>query len=225
MAHVCGCDELPLFDIHRAPCFGSGDQQVSLAAKEGGNLQHCFHVAQGVAGFAALLCRMYVGEDWQDIVFRDCAKDAAAFLHARAAKAMDAGAVCLVVARFEDVGNFQVGGDALDRIGESAGVRLRLEDARARDQKELRTADGRAANLEVCRVSHKVHWSMKWLNVNSQPSPTARETGARRRCTARRSPAPANRPLCYRVFPEWLCASSQSLRRHRANAFRRAKTR
>ena len=50
------------------------------------------------------------------------AEDAGAFDEAGAAETFDAGAVGLVVAGFEDVGDAEVGGDALDGVGHGAGV-------------------------------------------------------------------------------------------------------
>ena len=81
----------------------------------------------------------------------DRPQDARAFDEARAAKAADAGAVRLVVAGFEDVRNAEVGGDALDGIGERAGVGFGLDDAGPGDEKELAAADGNRADIEGVR--------------------------------------------------------------------------
>jgi hypothetical protein len=72
----------------------------------------------------------------------DAAKDAGAFNDAWAAEAVDRGAIGFVVAGLEDVGNAQVGGDALDGIGHGAGVLFGLYDAGTGDEKELSVADG-----------------------------------------------------------------------------------
>ena len=72
---------------------------------------------------------MYVREDGQAGVFGDAAEDARAFNEAGAAEALDAGAVGLVVAGFEDVGDAEVGGDALDSFGDGARVGFGLNDA------------------------------------------------------------------------------------------------
>jgi hypothetical protein len=60
---------------------------------------------------------MHVGQHGQAGVFGQTAQDARAFDQARAAKALHAGAVGLVVAGLEDVGNAEVGGDALNGLG------------------------------------------------------------------------------------------------------------
>ena len=51
-------------------------------------------------------------------------------------KLVTGGAVGLVVAGFEDVGDAEVGGDALDGVGHGAGVLLALDDAGAGDEEE-----------------------------------------------------------------------------------------
>jgi len=78
----------------------------------------------------------------------DGAEDAAAFREPRAAEAADRCSVGLVVAGLEDVGDAEVGGDALDGVGHGAGVLLGLDDAGSGDEEELAAAYGDVADVE-----------------------------------------------------------------------------
>ena len=100
---------------------------------------------------------MDVGKDGQAGGLGDGAEDARAFDQAGAAEAVDGGAVGLVVAGLEDVGDAEVGGDALDGVGHHAGVGLGLDDAGAGDEEELAASDGDIADFErvVGCVAHK----------------------------------------------------------------------
>jgi len=84
----------------------------------------------------------------------DGAEDAAAFREPRAAEAADRCSVGLVVAGLEDVGDAEVGGDALDGVGHFAGVRFGLDDAGTGDEEELGAANGDGAGLEMVGVAH-----------------------------------------------------------------------
>jgi hypothetical protein len=99
-----------------------------------------------------------IGEDREAVGLADGAEDAAAFSEAGAAEAVDGGAVGLVVAGLEDVGDAEVGGDTLDGVGELASVWFGLEDARAGDEEEVAVAGGDVAEGEAVRmgVRHRV---------------------------------------------------------------------
>ena len=77
---------------------------------------------------------MHVGQHRQACIFGDSPQNACALDQARSAIALDAGAVGLVVAGLEDERDAEVGGDALNRLGERARMGLGLDDARAGDQ-------------------------------------------------------------------------------------------
>ena len=143
--HVVRSDELALLHVDGAAGFSGGDEQVGLAAEEGGNLED-------VAGFGdggAVRGLVHVGEDGKVRLFGDAAEDAGAFDEAGAAKARDRGAVGLVVGGLEDVGDAEIAGDALDGIGHHARVLLTLDDAGAGDEEELAAADRDIADFEV----------------------------------------------------------------------------
>src|ERR1700722_18883081 len=104
MVHVPRGDKLALLDIDSAPGFAGGDQQVSLAAEEGGNLQH----VDGLCGDFAMRRLVDIRKNREAGVLSEPAEDGDALFESRAAKAGHAGAVRLVVAGFEDVGNAEV---------------------------------------------------------------------------------------------------------------------
>ena len=144
VAHVEGSDELAFLDVDSAAGFGGGDEEVGLAAEEGGDLED----VDGFGYGAAVLGGVDVGEDGEAGGFGYGAEDAAAFDEAGAAEAADGGAVGFVVAGFEDVGDAEVGGDALDGVGHGAGVLLGLDDAGAGDEEEFASAYGDVADVE-----------------------------------------------------------------------------
>src|SRR4029077_2314613 len=85
MLHVPGRDELALFDVDHALAERRGDDQVGLAAEEGGNLEDVGDLGHGgdVGGF------VYVGENGNaDFVF-DFLQDAKAFFQAGATEALE----------------------------------------------------------------------------------------------------------------------------------------
>ena len=160
VAHVPGGDELALFDVDgavgRGGGLGGGDEEVGLAAEEGGDLEHGVDGAEAIGELGGLLGGVDVGEDRKAIGLRDGAEDACAFCDAGAAEGVDGGAVRLVVTGFEDVRNLEIGGDALDGVGHAAGVRLGLDDAGAGDEEERAAAERDAAEVEAGGVRHRV---------------------------------------------------------------------
>jgi len=130
--HVRRGDELALLDVHGAAGFASGYEQVRLAAEEGWNLEHVYGLRDGLAvcGF------MHVGEDGQAGVSGDLAEDADTLSKARAAIALDAGAVGFVVAGLEDVRDAEIGSDALNGVCHFGGVGLAFNDAGSGDKKQ-----------------------------------------------------------------------------------------
>ncbi len=133
MGHIPWGDELALLDVDGSAGFACGDEQIGLAAKESRNLED----VDSFGGDRAVGRLVYVSEDGEAGIFGDAAEDARAFFETGTAEAFYAGAIGLVVAGFEDEGNAEVGGDALDGFGDGAGVSLRLDDAGTGDQEEL----------------------------------------------------------------------------------------
>jgi len=144
MMHVPRGNELAFLDVDGAAGAACGDEQVGLAAEEGGNLQDidCF------GGDFAVARLMNVRENRQAGIFGNAGEDARAFNQARAAKALDAGAVGLVVAGFEDEGDMEIGGNALNGVSHGAGMRLGLDDTGARNEKETACPHMHGANFE-----------------------------------------------------------------------------
>jgi len=132
MGHIPGSDELALLDVDCAAGLARSDEQIGLAAEESGNLEH----VDGLGGDFAVCGLVDISEDGKAGVFGDAAKDTRAFFEARAAKASRAGAIRFVVAGFEDVGNSEIRGDALQGFGHLEGVGFRLDDAGTGDEEE-----------------------------------------------------------------------------------------
>ncbi len=128
MAHVPWRDELALLHVDRAPGICGGHQQIGLAAEERRNLQHDLYRSKGIAHSRALFGGMDVRQDRQSIGFTDSPQNAAALCKPRPTKAVDRGAIGLVVAGFEDVRHAEVRGDALNGISHAACVALGLYD-------------------------------------------------------------------------------------------------
>ena len=127
VGHVPWGDELALLNIDGAPGFSGGDEQVGLTAEEGGDLED----VDGFGRDFALAGLVNVGEDREAGFASEAAEDAGALEQAGAAKTFDAGAVGLVEAGFEDEGDGEVGGDALEGVGHGADVGFTLDDAGA----------------------------------------------------------------------------------------------
>jgi hypothetical protein len=144
IVHVPGGDELAFFDVDGAAGLSRGEEQVGLPAKEGGDLQN----VGGLGRDFAMGRFVDVSEDRQGAFPREAAEDAHALGEAGAAKAVHAGAVCLVVAGFEDEGNAEIGGDALDGIGHGAHMGFAFDDAWAGDEKKTAAADMDRPNFE-----------------------------------------------------------------------------
>jgi hypothetical protein len=123
---------MALLDVDGATGFTCGDEQIGLAAKKGGNLED----VDSLSGDFAVGRFVNVGEDGKAGVFGDAAEDARALFEARATVAPDAGAIGLVIAGFEDEGNADVGGDALDGFSDGASVSLGLDDAGTCNEEE-----------------------------------------------------------------------------------------
>ena len=149
VGHVPGGDELALLNIDGAPGFSGGDEQVGLAAEEGGDLED----VDGFGGDFAVGGLVDVGEDGKAGFAGEAAEDARALEKAGAAKAFDAGAVGLVVAGFEDEGDAEVGGDALQGVGHGADVGFAFDDAGAGDEEEPARANLHRADFK--RVAHE----------------------------------------------------------------------
>ena len=150
MRHVPRRHKLALLYVHRPARFARGHQQVGLAAKERGNLQHVNSFGRNLA----MPRLMHIGQHWQAGSFCQATQNAHPFLESRPAEALHAGAISFVVAGLENVGNAQVGRDALDGIRHGADVGFGFNDAGAGDQKKLARAHMHRANFKG--VAHRV---------------------------------------------------------------------
>ncbi|MCU1319755.1 MAG: hypothetical protein JWP98_1273 [Edaphobacter sp.] len=179
VAHVEGGYELALLHVDSPAVLvcglGGCDEEIGLAAEEGGDLEDVDGFGYGGAVFGGV----DVGEDWKTVVLSDGAEDASAFDEAGAAEALDGGAVGLVVAGLEDVGDAEVGGDALDGVGHGAGVLLGFDDTGPGDEEELAAAYRDAADVEW--IGHECYFitvAREWERVHTRGVSCARALGA-----------------------------------------------
>ena len=128
---------MALLDVDGATGFTCGDEQVGLTTQKRGNLED----VDSFSGNFAVGRLVDVGEDGNARVFGDAAEDSRALFEARATEALDAGAIGLVVAGFEDEGKVEIGGNALDGFSDGSGVSLGLDDAESSNQEEPARAD------------------------------------------------------------------------------------
>ena len=144
VTHVPRRNELALLDVHRATGLSSGDEQISLAAEERGNLQDVgdFRNALHVDGL------MHVGEHRNMNCVRDLAQDAQSLADPGAAETLDRRAVRLIVRSLEDVRDFQRARNAIDALRHLERVLFALNDTRTGDQEQLTAADLNVADLE-----------------------------------------------------------------------------
>ena len=98
MLHVPGREKLALLDVDRAPGARRGDQQIGLAAEEGGDLQHVDRLRRD----RALRALVHVGEHRQAERLADFGEDRQRRLQPDAARAGARGAVGLVERGLED---------------------------------------------------------------------------------------------------------------------------
>src|SRR5208282_1223428 len=115
-----------------------GDEQVGLAAEEGGDLQDIDDLSCG-GGLGAIV---NIGEDGEVEGVADFGEDAEAFGEAGAAVAGERGAVGFVVAGLEDEGDAEIPADGRDGGGHEKRVLFALNDAGTGDEKELGATDG-----------------------------------------------------------------------------------
>ena len=137
VVHIPWSDELALLYVDSAAGFARGYEEVSLAAEKCGDLQN----VDGFSRDFAVGGLVDVGEDGQARLPGQAAKYACALCKARATEALDAGAIGFIVAGFEDVGNAQVGGDALDGVCHGAHVGFTFNYAGASYEEKLACAD------------------------------------------------------------------------------------
>jgi hypothetical protein len=143
--HVLGRDELSLLHVDGTAGFSGGDEQVGLATEEGGDLED-------VAGFcdgSAMVGLVHVGEDGEAGLFSDAPQDACALDETGTPETRDRGAIRFVIRGFEDIGDAEIAGDALDGISHHAGMLFALDNAGAGDEEELATANRDVADFEV----------------------------------------------------------------------------
>ncbi len=171
-AHVAGGHELALLDVQRAAGAGGGDDEIGLAAEEGGHLQHVADLGRG----AALVRLVDVGEQRQPGLGGDHGQDLEPRLEAGAAEALDRAAVGLVVGGLEDDRHLEAASDGGHRAGRRQRLLLALDDAGAGDDGQPARAGG--------DTRRQLHGG--WAHAAPPPTPTASGASTRRlpRCSS-----------------------------------------
>ena len=140
-AHRRGCQELSLLDIHHLAGLGRCHKQVGLAAEEGRNLQD----VDVLGGHFGLLGQVDVGDDGHAELGAHLCQHLQRLFVADAGERVDARAVGLAVAAFEDVGDAQAAAQRHNLRRDVECHVLALDYAGAGQQEKV--ADGR--RLEV----------------------------------------------------------------------------
>ena len=130
--HVAGSKELALLDVDGLARLRAGNDEVGLAAEEGGRLEHVDcggdsrHFSLG----------MHVRQNRNARDFADLLQNLEALFHAEAAVALPGSTIRLVVACLEDIGNAEAAGDFLHPAGDVDRHLFALDDAGTGNQKE-----------------------------------------------------------------------------------------
>ena len=148
MLHIPGRNKLAFFYIDGAPRFARGQQQIGLAAQKGRDLQH---IGSFCSNFA-LRRLVHIGQHRQSGRFSQPPQNGGAFFQARSAKAGHRGAVGLVIRGLEDIGDAEIGGNALDGVRHFAHMRFAFDHTRTGNKKQLSRADMDAAYFKF--VTH-----------------------------------------------------------------------
>ena len=130
--HVPGGEELAFLDVDGAAGFAGGDEEVGLAAEEGGDLED----VDGFGGRVALGGVVDVGEDGDAEAFADGGEDGEALMQADASGGLGAGAVGFVEAGFVDEGDVGEAADLGEGVGHFEGVGFGFDLAGAGDEDE-----------------------------------------------------------------------------------------
>ena len=132
MLHVPGRQELPLLDVDRQTRARRRDQEIGLAAQEGGDLQHVDRLRRD----RALPGLVDVRQHGQAERFANFREDRQGRFQAEAPRASARSAVCLVERGLEDEADLAPGRDLLQRGGHFERMRAAFELAGAGDQRE-----------------------------------------------------------------------------------------
>ena len=134
IGHLVRGEELALLDVDHAPAGGGGEEEVGLAAEEGGDLEHVAHRGDR----RHLRALVDVGEHREAVVALHHREQLEPGLEAGAAGALHGGAVGLVEGALEhevQLGEFPP--DAAQRDGDGAADALVLQRAGPGDEEEF----------------------------------------------------------------------------------------
>src|SRR5690606_25195538 len=124
--------ELPLLDVDRLARARRGDEEVRLAAEEGGDLEHIYSLRHG----GALRRLMHVGDYRKAKTVPDLGEDRQRLFEPQAAGASSTGAVRLVEGVFVREPEAEPAGDVIERGRCLERMRPALQNARSGDNRE-----------------------------------------------------------------------------------------
>ena len=140
MLHIRWSNKLTLLDVHRPTRPGRRNQQIRLPTEKRRNLQHRFHPAQRLRESLTVLRRMHIRQHRQPRILRKPRQDPSPLHQPRTTKAVDRRSVRLIVARLENIRHLQLRGDPKHRLRHLPRMRLRLQNTRPSNQKQLSIA-------------------------------------------------------------------------------------
>jgi len=151
VAHVPRRKELCFLHVDDAAGFGGGDEEISLAREEGGDLQD----VRDLGGGSGLGGVVDVGEDREMQIGFDFSEDAQSFIQSRAAKGSYRGTIGFVVRGFEDVRDAAIGGNLRDTFSHGPRMRFGFDDARTgNEKKRIASAEAEGAERDFAGRSH-----------------------------------------------------------------------
>jgi hypothetical protein len=137
MVHIPRRNKLALFYVHSTPGLARRNKQIRLPAKESRYLQYIDMLRR----YLAVPRLMNIRKNRKPSIFRKTPKNSRTFHKPRPTKALHAGTVSLVVASLEDIRNTKVSSNPLNLLRHKPHMALRLNNARASDQKKLARAN------------------------------------------------------------------------------------
>ena len=130
MIHIPGRNKLTFLDVHCPPGLPCGHQQIRLPAKKRRDLQHVHSFCRNLA----MARFVHIRQHRQPKVLGQSPQNSRAFHQPRSTKALHAGAIRFVIARFEDQRHPQVSRNPLNSLRHRAHVGFVLNHAWPRDQ-------------------------------------------------------------------------------------------
>lgn len=144
-------EKLAFFDIYDPSTLGGSNDQISLAAEKGGDLQNI----DILGGDLDILWRVDIGRDGHPPLSPDLGEKLAPLLHSRSAKGADGCAVGLVIRGLEDKGRALILADGMDFLSHPAHKSRGLNDAGPQKIEQIGTSQTVVSNGDNRATGHK----------------------------------------------------------------------